>query len=373
MFTIKHRPAMHLASPSSRRASPLRRFWRHPLWSPLNEPAAWSRLLTVLDPVRSLTECRARVVRVVDEAPGVRSLWLAPNRRFGRFAAGQHVLLQLDIDGARHARCFSLSLAPRRDGLLRLTIKRKDHGPVSTAAHALTVGDVVTLGRAQGRFAPREDASALLLLSAGSGITPMLALLHALADDGAAREVALLQCESTPEDALFGDELSQLAARWPSLRVIRHVTGDAGRLDAAAIADLVPDWSSRETLLCGPDGFMHTVEAMYAAAGCSRRLQSESFGRRAAPIDPTAAEHTVTPSVAGRAFTAKAGQTLLDAAEAAGLAPRFGCRRGICRTCQCKKTSGTVVNLLTGQTSGPGEELIQLCISTPQSAVEVVL
>jgi stearoyl-CoA 9-desaturase NADPH oxidoreductase len=364
---------MNPASPPSRRLSPVRRFWRHPLWSPLNDAAAWSRLVTVWDPVRSLTECRARVVRVVDEAPGVRSLWLAPNRRFGRFSAGQHVLLQLDIDGARHARCFSLSLAPRADGLLRVTIKRKDAGPVSTAAHALSAGDVVTLGRAQGRFAPRAASGALLLLSAGSGITPMLSLLHALADDGTPRDVVLVQADSSPEDALFSDELSQLAARWPSLRVIRRVTRDAGRLDAAALAGLVPDWSQRETLLCGPDGFMRGIEAMYAAAGCSGLLQSESFGRRAAPVDPTASEHAITPSVTGRAFTAKAGQTLLDAAEAAGLSPRFGCRRGICRTCQCKKTSGTVVNLLTGQTSGPGEELIQLCISTPRSAVELVL
>ena len=49
------------------------------------------------------------------------------------------------------------------------------------------------------------------------------------------------------------------------------------------------------------------------------------------------------------------------------------CRRGICRTCQCRKQNGTVLNLLTGQTSGPGEELIQLCISTPQSALELAL
>lgn len=359
--------------PPSRPRSPPRQWWRHPLWAPLNEPAAWDRLLSLADPVRSLTETRARVVRVVDEAAGVRSLWLAPNRRFSGFRPGQHVLLELEVAGARHARCFSLSQAPRRDGLLRLTIKRKDGGPVSTAAHALQPGDVVRLGPAQGGFEPRTSDDPLLLLSAGSGITPMLSLLHGLADAGSTRDVVLLQSESTPEDALFADELTRLATRLPNLRVHRHVTQANGRVDAGMIAAGVPDWATRDTLLCGPDGFMRLVEVMFADAGLQDRLQCESFGRRAARVDPEADEHAVVTGDGTRKFSAKAGQTLLDAAEAAGLQPRFGCRRGICRTCQCRKRSGTVRNQLTGQLSGPGEELIQLCISTPQSALELAL
>jgi stearoyl-CoA 9-desaturase NADPH oxidoreductase len=364
---------MPAVNSAPRPVSKFRRLWRHPLWAPLNDPAAWNRVIAMIDPVRSLTESRARVVRIVDEAPGVRSLWLKPNRRFAGFRAGQHVLLELDINGARHARCFSLSLAPRADGLLRVTIKRKDDGPVSRAAHALSVGDVVRIGAAQGGFAPRSADAPLLLISAGSGITPMIGLVQQLAADTPSRDVVLLQCESTVGDALFADELAEIGLRCAGLRVVRHVTRSSGRLDAAAIAAIVPDWSMRETLLCGPDGFMQTIEAMYAATDAGTRLQSESFGRRAAPVDPDAFEHLVETGDAGRIFPAKAGQTLLDAAEAAGLQPRFGCRRGICRTCQCVKRSGTVVNLLTGQQSGPGEELIQLCISTPCSAVELVL
>jgi hypothetical protein len=144
-------------------------------------------------------------------------------------------------------------------------------------------------------------------------------------------------------------------------------------LDERRLTTYVPDWAERETLLCGPDGFMRTIEAAYAHAGRSDQVQSESFGRRAAAIAPSAIQHTVSCGANDQSFTAQAGQSLLDAAEAAGLQPRFGCRRGICRTCQCRKQSGTVLNLLTGQTSGPGEELIQLCISTPQSAIELAL
>jgi ferredoxin-NADP reductase len=349
------------------------RLLRHPLWAPFNQPEPWNRLASLVNPLWSLTEPRARVLRIVDEAPGVKSLWLKPNARFGAFQPGQHVLLELDIDGARHARCFSMSHAPRGDGLLRLTIKRKDGGPVSNAAHALKVGDIVRLGQAQGAFAPHSVGSRLLLVGAGSGITPMMSILHGLAEAGSTGDVVLLQCSRSSADLMFAEELQQLAARSPQLHVHAHATATDGRLDAATIARMVPDWNERETMLCGPDGFMQVVESMYAIAGLSDRLQTESFGRRAAPVDPDASAHAVLFGNTEQAFTVLSGQTLLDGAEAAGLAPKFGCRRGICRTCQCRKRSGSVKNLLTGQVSGAGDELIQLCISTPQSALELAL
>jgi ferredoxin-NADP reductase len=354
------------------RISALGRLWRHPLWAPLNSVEAWDRLASAVDPVWSLAEPRARVVRVVDEAPGVKSLWLKPNGRFRGFRPGQHLLLELDINGARHARCFSLSHAPRADGLLRLTIKAKPDGPVSQAAHALRRGDVVRLSHAQGDFAPRE-AGKLLMLSAGSGITPMLSLLHGLAAGGAERDVVLLHGARSECDFIGVGELRELAANWPRLQVHLHASQVQGRLDAQALARIVPDWQEREALLCGPDDYMRMVEGLFAEAGLQDRLQSEGFGRRAAPIAPDAAEHAVSCGNESQVFTVRAGQSLLEAAEAAGLQPRFGCRRGICRSCQCLKRSGTVMNLASGQRSGPGEELIQLCISTAHSAIELSL
>jgi ferredoxin-NADP reductase len=360
-------------SSPTRENSGIAAFLRHPLWAPLNRAQDWNQLASALNPVWSFTESQARVVRVVDEAPGVKSLWLKPNGRFGGFRAGQHVLLELAIDGARHGRCFSLSQAARADGQLRLTIKRKDGGPVSAAAHALQVGQVVRLSRAQGEFAPRTADRKLLLISAGSGITPMMSHLHALASAGSRRDVVLLHSSRTDADLIFADELQQLASRWPQLRVQLHATQANGHLDRDTFMTNVADWAEREALLCGPDGFMGMIAAIYDEAGRSEQLQSESFGRRAAAIDPDAVEHTVSFATAEKTFTARTGQSLLDAAEAAGLQPRFGCRRGICRTCQCRKRSGTVLNVLTGQISGPGEELIQLCISTPQSAIDLAL
>ncbi len=64
---------------------------------------------------------------------------------------------------------------------------------------------------------------------------------------------------------------------------------------------------------------------------------------------------------------------MLEIAEAAGLTPRHGCRMGICHQCSCRKTTGTVINRLTGQASGPGEENVQLCISVPRGPVSLDL
>ena len=355
------------------RLSRVRRFLRHPLWAPLNQREAWDRLTTAVNPLWSLLEVRARVVKLVDEAPGVKSLWLKPNARFKGFQPGQHVLLELEINGARHARCFSFSSAPRTDGLIRLTIKQKANGPVSAAAHALKAGQIVRLSQAQGDFAPRGNSQKLLLLSAGSGVTPMLSILQNFANDDSSRDIVIVHCGHTESEIIFAEELRQLVVQRPQLKLFLHATKNHGRLNSEKIATLVPDWNERETLLCGPDGYMQMVEAMHADADRSAYLQSESFGRRAAPINPNATEHIVSRENTEQVFTVMAGQSLLDGAEAAGLQPKFGCRRGICRSCQCKKLSGTVTNLLTGQVSGPGEELIQLCISTPQSAVELAL
>ena len=353
--------------------SRVRKFLRHSLWAPFNKREAWDRLTTAVNPLWSLIEVRARVLSAVDEAPGVKSIWLKPNARFKGFCVGQHVLLELEINGARHTRCFSFSNAPRADGLIRLTIKQKDNGPVSAASHGLKPGQVVRLSQAQGQFAPRNSNEKVLLLCAGSGVTPMMSILQKLANENSKQDVVLVHSGHSESNIIFADELRLLAAQWPELKLHLHTTKHLGRLSNQKIADLVPDWNERETLLCGPDSFMQTVEAMYAQAGRSDYLQSESFGRRAAPVNPDAAEHVIARENTEQVFTVRAGQSLLDGAEASGLQPKFGCRRGICRTCQCKKLSGTVTNMLTGQVSGPGEELIQLCISTPQSAIEIEL
>jgi stearoyl-CoA 9-desaturase NADPH oxidoreductase len=351
----------------------LRQWLRHPAWAPLNDTAAWQRLTSAINPLWTLGEVRARVIRNVIETPDVHSLWLKPNRHFRGFQPGQHLMLELEIAGIRHSRCYSLSAAPRADGLLRLTIKARDQGLVSVAAQQLQSGEIVGISQASGHFAPRADSAQLLMISAGSGITPMLSILDGLATTAANTDVHLIHGARDPGDWIGAEELKQRALQLPGLKIHFHGSAEYGRFRAQELPTVVPDWADRNALLCGPDDFMRSIEALYAEAGLSARLQSESFGRRSAALDPDASSHTIHHGKPEQMFTANSGQSLLEAAEAAGLQPRFGCRRGICMSCQCRKHSGTVKNLLTGQLSSPGEELIQLCISTPQSAVELAL
>ena len=217
------------------RLSRVRRFLRHPLWAPLNQREAWDRLATAVNPLWSLMEARARVIKIIDEAPGVKSLWLKPNARFQGFHPGQHVLLELDINGARQARCFSFSSAPRADGLIRLTIKQKANGPVSAAAHALKAGQIVRLSQAQGAFSPRSASQKILLLSAGSGVTPMMSILQNIANEKSERDIVLVHCGHADSDILFAEELRQLAVQWPQLKLFLHATKNHGHLNKEKI------------------------------------------------------------------------------------------------------------------------------------------
>lgn len=343
--------------------------WLRSAWlRPLNDTAALDDLLGLLNPAWSLTELRARVVAVVDETADTRSFVLAPNRHWRGFAAGQYLPVFFEIKGRREQRCYSLSSAPGAE-TLRITVKRQPGGRVSNALHEqLQVGQVLSLGQAAGDFVlPFDLPTKLLLLGAGSGVTPLMAQLLQLRAQGYAGQIRFIQVCRTPADAIFRAELEALAAGWPQLQLEFHSTAEAGRLTPDALVQRVPDYAERHTLLCGPSAFMAAVRARWASEGLSGRLQTEAFAFElpAAPADGMAAE--VRCAKAEQVFTAEPGQTLLAQAEAAGLNPRHGCRIGICHACKCVKRSGRVQNLLTGEISDAPDEAIQLCISAARS------
>src|SRR5262249_14178914 len=138
--------------------------------------------LQLVDPMWSVQQARAQVVGVTREAPDVVSLWLAPNAHWRGFRAGQSVPVAVSVDGVRTRRWFSLSSAPAGGLPLRITIQEVAGGRVSRWANRrAAVGDVVELGDAVGGFVlPEPLPSALVLISGGSGITPVMSLLRQL-------------------------------------------------------------------------------------------------------------------------------------------------------------------------------------------------
>lgn len=348
-------------------------FWASPLWRPLNDASAWSRVAQLFNRRWSLTECRASVRAVVPECPDVISLHLRPNRRFKGFRAGQHLALTLPVDGVRQSRTFSLSQAPAEDGSLRLTIKCKPGGRVSQAAAALVPGDVVVLSQAAGEFTHARPEHGVLLLSAGSGITPMMAMLQDWCRQAEAPDAVLLHCCRSADDFIFSRELQTLVRRYPALKIIPLYSAESGRLDASALQRLVPDYAGRDALLCGPPDFMAWIADFYAQQGLSAQLRQEHFQPRVTELRPDAERFSAFHADGRAAFSAQRGQSLLEAAEAGGLKPAHGCRRGICMTCQCRKLAGAVQDQLTGLRSGDGEEWIRLCVSTPISDLHLEL
>ncbi|MEO8670053.1 MAG: ferredoxin reductase [Tahibacter sp.] len=350
----------------------LRSRWLHPL----NDVGAIEQLLVQVHPALAFNQIRARVVAVIRETGNATSFVLRPNRRFPLFHAGQHLLLNHEIDGVSEQRCYTLSTRPRADRTITITVKTQTSGRVSSRLHDdLKIGTTVRIGGIAGEFVlPDTLPQRILLLSAGSGITPMRALLEELHARAYTGDVVLAHSCRGEHDLIFGAELRALAARWPSLRLIIHDSAQSGRLDHAMLASQLGDFTQWSTWACGPAPLLEWITAAFRVAGREAELHIERFAAHLpATADDGSADATVHCTVSKQVFTATANAPLLIAAENAGLQPKYGCRRGICRSCVCRKRSGSVRNLVTGEVSAQADQWIQLCISSAQSNLDLEL
>lgn len=350
-------------------ASALKASLQHPWPASVVSLAAVEDSLRALHPMLSLSAVRARVIHVINETPDTRTFVLRPNALWEGAQAGQFVRIQVEIDGRRRERAYSLS-APPGARHLAITVKRQSGGLVSQYLHdRVKPGTVLTLSQAAGEFVlPAYLPSRILLLSAGSGITPVMGLLRALQAADYGGDVVFYHVCRNARQFIFARQLRDLAASWPELRLLTHFSEQAGRWQPTALRTLVPDLSQRATWMCGPAAFMGSMHGLWAEQGYASPLYSERFA--AAPLLPASAADTaatVRLAVSGRQFTARGSDPLLLQAERAGLAPKHGCRIGICHSCQCMKTAGSVENLQTGAISSAPHELIRLCISAARS------
>jgi ferredoxin-NADP reductase len=332
-----------------------------------------------LDPVRSLGEPRARVVEVVEETRDTKTFALRPNAAWSGHRAGQYTSVEVEIDGVRVRRCYSISSAPG-DAFVSITVKRVSGGRVSTWLHEhVRAGDVLRLGAPAGDFVlPSPTPKKVLLLSGGSGITPVMSMLRDLAACDAIDDVVFVHHARSRADVIFGDELADLAARHAGLRLVLCLDDDAsgpGGFDEAYFATQVPDFGERSTFLCGPTPLMDRAERLWERVGASDLLELERFtpALRPLPTMPATGGVQVRLRRSARNVVAKGQGSLLEQLERAGERPPHGCRIGICRTCKCRKQSGTVQNLVTGEVSSEPDEEIQLCISSPRSDLELDL
>jgi ferredoxin-NADP reductase len=345
----------------------------------LATPHGVDRYLELIHPMLTVRELRAAVTDVRRGTADSVTLTLRPTRQWRGFRAGQFVQLSVDVDGVRRTRCFSPCCSEhRRDGRIELTVKAHEDGLVSRYLfeHARR-GLVVGLSQADGTFTlPTPRPHDVLLLSGGSGITPVLAMLRTLVDEGHRGNIVFLHYARTRDDVPHTAELRALAARHDNVKLVLAYTrqdlgGDLhGRFHETHLADVAPWYAAAETFLCGPPALMAAVREHYAAKGIEQSLHTEEFTLSTSrPMDADAAGAVRF----GDVVVENSGATLLEQAEAAGLNPEFGCRMGICFSCTKVKTAGCTRNVRTGDLHTEPDTEIQLCISAPVGDVAIDL
>jgi ferredoxin-NADP reductase len=333
----------------------------------LTGPHGVDRYTEQVDPAWTLSEGRAKVIDVRRDTPRSVTLVLAPNDAFTDVvSAGQYVNLAVEIDGRRHTRCYSPANAEGATHL-ELTIGKHDGGVVSTYLyeHARR-GMVVGLTGVGGEFVlPAQRPRRILFVSGGSGITPVLAMLRTLVDEGHAGEIAFVHYARNRAEACYHDELAAM----PGVRVLHGYTrstgGDlVGRFDAEHLAAAMSDPDA--VFVCGPAALVDAVREHCPDA------QAESFvpPKLDLPAQPSGGRVTFGDSAIE---VTDDGRSLLEQAESAGLNPASGCRMGICHTCTRRKTSGVVRNLTSGAVSTAPDEHVQICVSVPVGDVDIAL
>ena len=358
---------------------------KRPRFSPLATlealatPHGVDRYLELVHPMLTVRELRAVVTDVERSTADTVTLTLRPTRQWRGFQAGQFVQVTVEIDGVRRTRCYSPACSQyRRDGRVELTVKAHPEGLVSQYLHAnARPGLVVGLAQADGGFtlpSPRPDK--VLLISGGSGITPVISMLRTLCDEAYTGEVVFLHYAFTEQDVAYRDELRALAAEHSNVRLVLAYTeqqlgGDLHGLFHKTHLDAAAPWHAEaETFLCGPPGLMKAVRAHYAARRIEGRLHTEEF----APAPVVALDGEATGDLTfGTTTVRNSGATLLEEAEAAGLSPKHGCRMGICFSCTQVKTSGCTQNIRTGELNSDPDTEVQLCINRAVGDVAIDL
>jgi len=344
-----------------------------------------------------------RVAEVRTESATIASFCLVPEGDDGpepAAAAGQYLTVRVPLanGAAPLTRSYSLSDVPGAAGY-RISVKRD--GAASRRLHdGVRAGDVLEVAAPRGGFVLRPGDGPVVLLSAGVGATPVLAMLHALARDATARPVWWVHGARNGADHAFGPEVDALLATLPDAHRLvafsRPDPGDApgadfdvaGRLDLAALATAgVP--ADADHYLCGPEPFMRAMGAALTARGVApERVVTEAFGAVAVHRSGIVGGGDRAPhapdGTAGTGPTisfVKSGldvpwddrfPSLLDLAEACDVPVGFGCRIGVCHNCESGLLAGEVA-YDTAPLEPPADGRVLVCCTRPSSALTLDL
>jgi len=306
------------------------------------------------------------VLAVLDEATDIKTFRLTRPHGFD-FTPGQFVPVRVSVGGKPHVRCYSISSSPDSRGYFEISIRRQ--GLISTTLHAtLRTGSQLAIGRPAGQFVyPSGDDRPLALIAGGIGITPLLSMLRHATSSDPTRPVTLLYCARDRQAMAFLPELRVIAQRHPQVRIGITVSEPnapapwrTGHIDASMVRQYVAHPVHTIFCVCGPQSMMTAMEQLLTGEGVpADQIRSEQFDTAiaamqlntsaaprasgaisSAPAVPDQDHYEITFAASGRTTRIPGSQTLLEAAEADGIAITSSCRAGVCQACRTRLTGG---------------------------------
>jgi len=286
------------------------------------------------------------------------------------YLPGQFVTLVLNIDGKEAQRSYSMSSSPSRPHTLDLTIKRVPGGLVSNwLCDHFKPGDKLKVKGPAGRFSClRKPSKKLLLIGAGSGITPLMSMSRWLFDTASSVDAKVLFSFRHREDVMFRKEIEMMAKSTKTIDIAVTLTGEQssgknwnrffGRIDSAMLRSFTKDVDDRDVFLCGPEAFMNGVKSLLKSMNYPmQRLHCESFGNTKKQPQSLTCEsiintdkttqttkegtlHTVTFAKSNKVVQTDEKTNLLQLAEAEGIEIDCNCKTGHCAECMVKCLSG---------------------------------
>jgi ferredoxin-NADP reductase len=321
--------------------------------------------------------------------------------RLFHYKPGQFITLDLTIDGQQINRCYTISSAPTRPHLISITTKRMPTGVVTRWMHDhVKPGTEIRALGPMGDFTCVDHPSAngkYLLLSAGSGITPLMSMARSFHDLALETDTVFVHSTRSPADIIFRDELAHMgrSAGFRAYSICEQDSpnepwdGFRGRLSLPMLELMAPDFREREVFICGPAPYMAAAKRMLEQAGFDMaRYHDESFNFETLVAEEPAVGASVLAAEAGaeadapkvatyrveftksrRVIEVPADQNVLAAARAAGMRLPSSCTRGLCGTCKSKLVSGEVAMQHQGgiRQREIDQGMVLICCSKPLS------
>ncbi|WOE32018.1 MULTISPECIES: ferredoxin reductase [unclassified Acinetobacter] len=327
--------------------------------------------LKKINPLWSINQALGKIIKKEVIANDTVSLTLRCNRHFRTGQAGQHHPVFVNIHGIRYERTYSLTSLD--DQTVLLTVKKVDQGKVSSwLVEQAQVGDLLEFGQPYGDML-LPDQKSLLLLAAGSGITPMYSLIHAMFKSAVIHQtpVHLMYWVKKNQDSAFKAQFEAWAQQNSNFTFQCFFTQEQdpdARLNEMHLDDLA-EIEQRAVYACGPSGFTTQVEKLFHHADI---IKTEAFSMTPILNDDVGFVN-ITLTQSNKVLAIPKGQSILLGLEQHDIKPKHGCRMGICNKCACNKQEGSTKNLVNGMQNNEPGNFLKICVNSAQTDLTIDL